>query len=235
MLIDQSERATIDIATAKLILERPAASRDSSLLRGAVMRRGTSDSLWHQHDESGRVIYRYPLIHYRWQDRDPELVGFQAGAMAIEGADFTGAVLRIGRESIRVRRVIRERAIHSVGFAPQLRCYRFASPWLALGYSELARRYHAMDDRDRARELDRLAIGAVVTGIGGACGARIQGRVLAMVRVNHVGRYRYKEANFHGFSGDLLVNLDLPDGMAIGRAVSVGFGVIERDAEGSPC
>lgn len=229
LILSALQGCQVDIATARLILERPTCNRDPSLLRRAIAHQHDRDSLWHQHDESGRVIYRYPSIHYRWQDRDPELIGFQAGAMALEGTDFTGAVLRIGQESIKVRRVVRQRRAWPIGFASMLRQYRFVTPWLAFGTSELVRKFQAMDERAQARELDRLVTGAVIMAVGGCSGVRLGDRVLAMTRITHVGRYRYKETDFHGFSGELFVNLDLPDGLAIGRAVSVGFGVIERE------
>ncbi len=43
------------------------------------------------------------------------------------------------------------------------------------------------------------------------------------------GPLAYKDVHLAGFRGRLLTNLDLPDGFALGRAVSHGYGWIERE------
>src|SRR4051812_29630199 len=89
---------TVRLAWAEGVDLRPV----PSLLRGALGRRFADHPLVHQHDRD-RVVYRYPLIQYRWDRGGPVLVGLGEGARFLARVDWLGMELDLGGRSVTVR------------------------------------------------------------------------------------------------------------------------------------
>jgi len=106
------------------------------------------------------------------------------------------------------------------------------APWLPLN-QELYERYRKLSPDAQARERDRLAVAGLLLAMRGF-GVEIQDRVFAAFEMLSSRFCPYKGLQFQGFLGRLLTNLDLPDGFALGRAVSHGYGWIERDEDLAP-
>jgi Cas6b C-terminal domain len=59
-------------------------------------------------------------------------------------------------------------------------------------------------------------------------GVNFPGQLYAAVEVTESRPCPYKDVELMGFLGRLLTNVDLPDGFALGRAVSHGYGWVLR-------
>ncbi len=199
------------------------------LLRGAVAAAYPDNDLFHQHRPDGAVLYRYPRIHYRWDRGDGILVGFGRGVQAL--ADFFAAqddiTLRLGNRVVRVRDVWAEFELREIRGLPVLRRYRFHSPWLPFS-QENYQRYIAMTPEDQRAELDRLATANLLSAFKGL-GIHCDFRILTSFLPRREVWCRYKNNRLLGFSGLLVCNLLLPEGFAIGRAVSHGYGWLVPD------
>ena len=77
-----------------------------------------------------------------------------------------------------------------------------------------------------------MAVAGLLMGLRGL-GVNVGIRLYACFEMRCSQRCQYKELSLAGFRGTLLANLDLPDGMAIGRAVSHGYGWLARELNAS--
>ncbi len=223
---------TVDIVNVRLSwVENDPGPPAPHLLRGAIGDRFPGDALFHQHDQSG-FVYRYPFIQYRWDKNGAVLLGLGTGAQALVRSPWPGMELRIGERVLHVRDAVCEFHRHSIILTDRLVRYRFAAPWLPLN-QELYERYRKLSPDAQARERDRLAVAGLLLAMRGF-GVEIQDRVFAAFEMRSSRFCPYKGLQFQGFLGRLLTNLDLPDGFALGRAVSHGYGWIERDEDSAP-
>ena len=218
---------TVDVVHVRLSwVENNPGPPAPHLLRGALGNLFRENPLFHQHDEVG-VIYRYPLVQYRWDHRGAMLLGLGAGAQAMVRVDWPGLELRLGERRLHVREAVCEFARHPVALIDHLLRYRFVAPWLPLN-QDLYQRYRDLSPQDQVRERDRLAVAGLLLALRGF-GIEIQGRLFAAFEMCSSHTCDYKGIPLLGFQGRLLTNLDLPNGLALGRAVSHGYGWIERE------
>ena len=114
---------------------------------------------------------------------------------------------------------------HPVEVLPRLQRYRFRSPWLALNQQNLET-YTRMRADQRPAELDRIAVGNILSALKGL-GVRLQAQVYAAVFIRRRLTCAYKDQRLAGFLGTLATNVCLPPGLALGKAVSHGYGWLE--------
>ena len=218
---------TVDIVTIRFSwVEEDSGPPAPHLLRGALGEHFRNDPLFHQHDES-RVLYRYPLVQYRWHGGQAVVLGLGAGAQALAHFNWPGVELRVGNRLLHVRDAVCEFHRHSITLTDHLVRYRFMAPWLPFN-QDLYQRYRGLDLAAQARERDRLAVAGLLLALRGF-GVEITGRLFAAFEMRSCRPCPYKGVQLLGFRGRLLTNLDLPDGFALGRAVSHGYGWIERE------
>ncbi len=196
------------------------------LLRGAIAENFPLEPLFHQHNKDG-LVYRYPLIHYRWQNGSGILVGFNEGAKLLARAPFPELTLRLGTDAAIVAdaEIICHTA--SLSVVDRLVRYHFVTPWLPFN-QETYRAYHAMDTvSKKSLELDRLAVANILMMLRGL---NIEFPTLLYAAIEGKKRVwcQYKDQKLVGILGSLITNIDLPANLAIGKAVSHGFGWIER-------
>jgi hypothetical protein len=195
------------------------------LLRGAIGQLFADDPLFHQHDRDG-LRYRYPKIHYRWDQQGPFLVAFGEGAEAAIRQPWPGMELRLGDRSITVLEIQSSLIRHVVQPTDRLVRYTFGAPWIPFDQDNY-RRYQALQAQDKAQECDRLAVAGILMALRGL-EIEVSQRVYAAFEFRKSQPCKYKAIQLIGLRGSLVVNLDLPDGLAIGRAVSHGYGWLMR-------
>jgi hypothetical protein len=214
----------IDLVTLRLTWTEDLPLRPAPhLLRGAIGQRFPENLLVHQHDGK-QVVYRYPQIQYRWDRFGPWLLGLGDGAHFLAQTNWPGMELDLGKQTVTIRDAVYAFRRHTIRPVPRLKRYRFAAPWLPLS-QENYQRYQKLSPDQRRAELDRLAVAGVLIGLRGF-GVEFPERLFAAFEVDSGRLCRYKGVELTGFTGELVVNADLPDGFAIGRAVSHGYGWI---------
>lgn len=198
------------------------------LLRGALAAAFPDNDLFHQHAPGGGDIYRYPRIHYRWDTETGEGLVFGFG----EGVDALGPLfgeeleLRLGRRTVHVREARMQFRKHEVKLLPRLARYRLRSPWLPLNKNNFER-FQKMSREAQAQELDRIAVGNILSAMKGL-GHRLDGQVYAAMFPRRRIQCPYKDQRLLGFMGIFVTNLSLPDNFALGKAVSHGYGWLQK-------
>jgi hypothetical protein len=222
----------VDLVTVRLTwVETLELSPAPHLLRGAVAARFPENPLFHQH-EGGRVVYRYPLIQYRWDREGPLLMGLGEGARFLSRVDWAGMELRLGDRLLTVRDAVCTFRRASIQPAPSLLRYRLVTPWLPFS-QESFERYRQLSLAEQAADRDRLAVAGVLLALRG-WRVDFPGRLYAAFELRAARSCRYKDVRLLGFEGTLLANVDVPDGFSFGRAVSRGYGWLCRDSATVP-
>ncbi|OIP11591.1 MAG: hypothetical protein AUJ96_02060 [Armatimonadetes bacterium CG2_30_66_41] len=201
------------------------------LLRGAIGARFSDNPLFHQHAEGGSV-YRYPRVQYRWDAGSGVIAGFGEGVEALLDLPWPGLTLRLGSREMTVLDVTTELHEHNIQPTDRLRRYHFRSPWLPFNQENYAR-YRAMSPPEEAAERDRLCVAGILMALRGLQ-VQFEHRLYAAFHPKAAKPCRYKDQTMLGLLGDMVANVDLPDGLAIGRAVSHGYGWLVRESEGVP-
>jgi len=110
----------------------------------------------------------------------------------------------------------------------KLKRYVFVSPWLALN-QENYRRYKEMSSLERRSELDRVLVGNLLSLFKGLGWILPRGlTVFAAMEQPREVPCTHKGVGLIGFMGSFVTNFELPQSVAVGRAVSHGFGWIEK-------
>lgn len=195
------------------------------VLRGALASAFPDEPLLHQHTKNG-VIYRYPLIQYRWWDGNGIVIGFHEGACLLPKLPLLERQFQLGSSSVKIINIETSFALEEIKLADRLLRYRFMTPWLPFDQKNFEK-YRTMSQNQRAEERDRIVVGNLLTALRGL---RIEfpGRLYATVQVYRAVTCRYKDQRLLGFTGRLLTNASLPDDIAVGRAVSHGYGWLKR-------
>lgn len=218
---------TVDFLTVRLTWVEDVPMRSAPhLLRGAIAGRFPENPLFHQHDGE-RTVYRYPHVQYRWDAEGPIILGIGEGAHFLASVEWAGMQLRIGDQVAVVRDALCTFRRHEIQPSPRLLRYEFVSPWLLLSQDNY-QRYRVLSATQQAEERDRLAVAGLLVALRGI-GVEFPGRLYAAFELYAARPCRYKEVDLLGCRGRLLANVDLPDGFAIGRAVSHGYGWLRRE------
>ena len=216
----------VNIAVARLSFEgRYYGPPAPHLLRGAIASQFPNQPIFHQHTQNG-LIYRYPMVQYRWAKTAGVIFAFGVGAESLINVPFLNTALRLGDKIYYVADVQLDLFTHTFSISPRLNRYFFRSPWLPFNQANYLR-YQRLSSRQQQTERDRIAVANILSALKGLdiflTEHLYAGFVFKQSRV-----CRYKDVSLLGFQGTLLTNVDLPSGFGIGKAVSHGYGWIER-------
>jgi len=195
--------------------------------RGAVASIFENDSAFHGH-EGDRTLARYPLVHYRWLDQTPAVFAIGPAAERAMTHPWPGTEVRIGEHDVRITQVDWSVVSVARAFSRKLLRYDFRAPWIALNQENHAR-FKDLDRVARRQELDRILVGNLLT-MSQAFGWFFSPdeTIFAAFEPLREVPTTIKGVSLIGFEGTFVTNLDLPDGLALGRSVSHGFGWFQR-------
>ncbi|MDQ2695632.1 MAG: hypothetical protein M3Z21_09710 [Pseudomonadota bacterium] len=196
-------------------------------LRGSLARLFAADDAFHQHDSSGRHLYRYPAIHYRWRGGRGLVVGWRESAQRVLQLPWLDLPLRLGDEAVRVTDALLVSDNSVFGVSDRLCHYRLVSPVLLLNQDNY-RRYQTLDAAGQRGERDRLLVAQLLMTLRGLQVDFPCQLYAALVQPAAQGCF-YKQQTLLGFKGGIVCNAVLPDGLAIGHAASHGYGWLEAD------
>mgnify|MGYP001809782717 CR=1 FL=1 len=222
--------AKIPCAQVELRWERDLPGRPAQRarqLRGALATAFRDDPLFHQHDPvTGKALYRYPRVQYRWLDGCGLVIGWAEAASRLLDRPWLDLNLQLGEESVRIDDAALTLHHGEFGVSERLEHYRLRSPALLFN-QENYRRYQQMSEPAQAVERDRLLVSAVLTGLRGL-DVHFPERLYATFTQIQTRPCQYKGQDLLGISGGFACNVVLPDGFAFGHAVSHGYGWLSR-------
>ncbi|NVZ11572.1 hypothetical protein HW932_20190 [Allochromatium humboldtianum] len=222
--------AKIPCAQVELTWDREvsgAPGQRARQLRGALATAFHGDPLFHQHDpETGKALYRYPRIQYRWHEGRGVVIGWAEAAQRLLDRPWLDLNLELGEETVTIGDAALTLNHGQFAVSERLEPYRLRTPVLLFN-QENYRRYQQMDERAQRHERNRLLVAQLLTALRGL-DVTFPERLYATFTRIHQSPSRYKSQNLLGLGGELACNLMLPDGFAFGHAVSHGYGWLTR-------
>lgn len=192
-------------------------------LRGALAGAFADDALFHQHDEkTGKLLYRYPLVQYRWRAGRGLVVGWGEAAGRLLGLPWLDLELQLGDEFVMVGDAALTMRQESFGVSERLLHYRLVTPVMLFNMDNY-RRYQGMDEAGQRVERDRLLVSNLLMALRGL-DVTFPERLYATWTKIKTQTCHYKGQDLLGISGEFFCNAVIPDGLAVGHAVSHGFG-----------
>lgn len=214
------------IKTAKLILELDKKSRyqEAQKLRGFFANTFSSVDLFHNHNEDGSQIYRYPRIQYRFKDNRPFVIGINEGAEIIIRHYDKFNSIKIGYTEYPVmekRLILEEKELKQVDDYIQ---YKFATPWYALNQEN----YEKYKKLTTLRERDKLLEKILTTNILRMCkelGYKVENPLEVQIFLKPLIS-EIKDLKVTTFTGQFKTNIIIPNNIGLGKGVAKGFGSI---------
>lgn len=196
--------------------------------RGAIIDlAGRENPYFHNHEANG-LRYGYPLVQYKVIDRHVCLVGIAEAAMAVmELVGKFPASLKIGQKEMEfhVEDCTLTPYFPKIEESPKL--YRL-SCYIGLT-DENFKKYHSMLAlTDKVNFLEKVITGNILSflkGIGYHAAEQIE---CAITQLKEPVEQSYKHVKFDTFDLMFVSNMELPDGIALGKSGSVGFGTLSR-------
>ncbi len=220
--------AHIALAQVQLQWDRPLSGPPSTRtrqLRGALANTFPNEDLFHQHDPvTGRVLYRYPHLQYRWHHGHGLIIGWSSAAQRLLGLPWLDYTLTLGDDQVTITDAALTLRQTQFAVSDRLLHYQTSSPILLFN-QENYRHYQTLDAPAQALEQDRLLVAALLSAFRGL-DINCTQRLYASFTHTQTRPSTYKSERLLGIQGRIVTNLLIPDGFAFGRAVSHGFGVV---------
>ncbi len=220
----------IEIKIAKLTFPNVRlSSADISRFRGFIGELFSEYNRIHNHDGSGKVIYRYPLIQFRKMDGIPGVLALGNEAVDIFVKIFLSLEnIKVGNKVI----PIHEKGLNidtvKVGYNAEMTVYRFISPWIGLNQKNYDRWIRTGSEEKRRDILESALVGNMLSfskGIG--YWLEPEQKIEARIDLQEVN-VRLKGIDMKGFTGNFTANYLLPEYVGLGKSVSRGFGGVRR-------
>jgi hypothetical protein len=194
-------------------------------LRGAIANAFPDDSRFHQRGADGNPLYKYPHIQYRWKEGYGVVAGWHSGAETMLNISWLDLPLTIGKDEVCVSDAIISSQDAHFGMSESLRRYVFSSPVLLFKQKNYKKYKQLESEAARKVERDRLLMAQLLTAMRGV-GVHFDVQLYAAFTEVTICRCYYKSQNMMGIQGSFATNAVLPNGFAVGHAVSHGYGWI---------
>jgi len=216
------------VHTLQASLDLPLLPRQIPQFRGAVVEAmGQQEDLLHNHTADGGYHYRYPLIQYRAGKRQAGLYGIGEGATILRRFLLGVDSLNMGDTTYPLRISALQEEEHLLKMAEQPQHYRL------YGYLPFNQQnYQAWQSKKNLVARIEMLEGTLVSHIFGFANAlpfQLPGRL--EVSLQEIQRMRPMWIHGHrrvGYDLAFEANVDLPDGIGLGRSVAFGFGVLRK-------
>ena len=191
-------------------------------LRGAIAEK-FNEAIFHNHIDN-KLVYSYPLIQYRWDVNKAcgIVVGFNEGAERIIKIPWLELELTLGNQPFHIAEAEISYRKNSISLSDKLLRYNFISPWLPFNQENYGK-YQVLSLAEQRKELDRLLVAQILISLKGLQ-IRVNDQLYAAFELKNIVTVQYKEQNLVGFFGYFVTNLVLANDLAIGKAISHGYG-----------
>ena len=218
--------------TLKLItiqFENEISQSQISLFRGAVnaVLEGGHSVLFHNHNDDG-LRYSYPLIQYKRLNRKAAVVSIAQGTEAIDellNADTQKMLIGHKIRDFEVAAVKAE--TFKVEFCPEKQRYKLRGwlPFNSKNYKEYLQKDGLVEQVSFLNQVLTGNILSFLKGIGEFVEEKV---VCSITSVSESRIVTLKGVKMMSMDVEFIANLSLPEGIGLGKGVSVGYGVISK-------
>lgn len=222
------------IKTLSVQLDSPLQLREVPKFRAAVIEAtGRISDLYHNHITDDKVLYRYPLIQYRSNSAKAGLFCLGAGTDVIHYfMQAREQTLRIGKRIMRIQldKVELNDAYIEVCEGPH--SYSLDN-WQALNSANF-REYQQLVKQGSIAQIEflqRILTGNILSACQGLSIFLEQRFELKINNIKATRPYIHKARKIMLFDINFSANIKLPDQIGLGKGVSVGLGVVSKEAK----
>lgn len=215
----------------KIRFNQDISVRDIPKFRAAIIEKTERvSSLFHNHATDIQVMYRYPLIQYKIIGNKASIICLQSGTDDIHFLLQQQEInLRIGANNLDFE--IEDVDLHydTVEIKEEAHSYTIRN-WLALNQKHYAQWQACGDDEFAQKKLlSRILCGNILSFAKGI-EWWIEGRVeVEITKIKAIKTLRFKQNDVLTFTVEFQMNVHLPEFTGLGKGVSIGFGVLEKN------
>lgn len=198
-------------------------------MRGYIGNLFSEHDLIHNHDpETGKLIYRYPLIQFKIIENIPAIIAVTDRAVKI----FNEIFMKLDHIYIEEKHIpVSERDLHisdvEFGYSKETYMYEFTSPWLGLNQKNFREYKNANKDKQYHILKNTLTGNILSASKGLDVWLSREERIIVEANLkNNIAILKGKHV--YGFTGVFKTNFILPDHLGIGKSVSRGYGTVRR-------
>jgi hypothetical protein len=218
----------MNLKTLLLTFDIPLLPHQIPMWRGAIAEHaGWGEDAFHNHaGAKEKVYYRYPLVQYRAQEGKAALFALGEGVEAVQNMLLaSGGTLMMGREAYRLRIEQLTTKETPLSMSPQMRPY-YLKNWLALNDHN----YRAWEKMptltERVQQLEQILASNIISFAKGIKWQLPQRLEVALQNIQQTHKVKYHGVDLVAFDVSFTANIDLPEGLGLGKACSHGFGVV---------
>ncbi|MDA3790881.1 MAG: CRISPR-associated endonuclease Cas6 [Desulfobacula sp.] len=199
-------------------------------LRGYVGNVFSEHDLIHNHDrQTGKSIYRYPLIQFKIIDNIPCIIALTQKAvevfteifMALDEIIIDGRKISINEKDLKIETV-------DFGFSQETFMYEFITPWIGLNQKNFATFINLTNLKEKNDLLKRILIGNILSMSKSLDLQLDQDQKINVDLQFQQTKVTLKGQQMIGFKGMFKTNFMVPDHMGLGKSVSRGFGSVKK-------
>lgn len=204
-------------------------------LRGAVnqLLRDTCGSyednlLFHNHKGDG-LRYGYPLVQFRKSNTGAVIVGIGDAADAVHSiAEKKELRMMIGRRGMILKVERCEENFYTPTVADEPKLYSLTN-YIALTDQNLKDYSDLLALSDKVVFLEKIIVGNILSFFKGIGHHTDEQLVAVLTAIDGEGETIYKGVRWKTFNLHFVSNVALPDGIGLGKSVSVGYGSLRRE------
>jgi len=211
--------------TFTLILKTDKKVEESAeKLRGYIGNKFSQYPILHHHAKE-EYVYTYPLVQYKILEGTPTLLGIEEGAETLK--EIYGEIdhLFLGKNTYKVMEKHTFEKEQKFGLTEELQQYRFLTPWLALNEKNYEK-YKKSNKGNKIMLLHKILIGNLLS-VSKSVEYVVLNEIKVKTNVEPVKTVS-KAIPLIGFTGEFIVNFNIPSLLGIGKSVSRGFGTVKR-------
>lgn len=241
----QPSNSTCEVTTLRLAFDLHLYPRQITRWRGAIAESAKYAPLFHNHynpkpitqrpaaddPAAKKYNYLYPLIQYRSEGGKAALFGINEGAEALRTWVMqTGGKLKMGGRIHDLRLTKLEEEKWQLQMLPHMATYRLMD-WVPLNQENYAKWRAAKNLTERVALLENILAGNLLSLANGLNWQLPQRMDVCLLHIRNSRKVQVHRENRIAFNVLFKVNMELPNGAALGRSVAFGYGTFEQCSE----
>jgi Cas6b C-terminal domain/Cas6b N-terminal domain len=204
--------------------------------RGALAQyAGWADDQFHNHDGAkNKFHYRYANICYRCSDGKAALFAIGDGVEAIQDMFLRSAGnIRIGNQILPLNQLDYRQNVYIPNMPDEPQKY-FLKNWLALNDHNFKNYLHAPSLAERTLILERILASNIIAFAKAIDWRLPKPLVVTLLQIRNTHTLKHKNASLIAFDISFSANIDLPEGLGLGKSISHGHGITTHLIEPIP-
>lgn len=232
MYQNQIQKSLIEVKALRIRYNLELAHQNINMFRGATSASlGCPNNLFHNHQKDGQVIYQYPLIQYK-------VIRNKAEMLCIEdGIDAASEFIKIFDGKLKIGSTITKVGIESIDYEEidtiidgSEHTY-FIRKWIPFNSKNYLVYRNCTGLAEQILLLEKILLGNILSMLKGLDIYISEEIYTTIIDVKEPRLTKYKGTRLLSFDLTFKSNVHLLNLIGLGKHVSVGYGVIEKQLD----